>query len=410
MCTTTPAASVAPHPLTLPQPLERADRLPSLSPSTQLREAFQGGAFEDRPYLFRRGAAYLLNIKLRPLGVLGDVQSAPTSKPLLSLRLRVRVVPETLHRRVTTALSPLFSPPVVVGFLAALVFGDLAVFLAGAGSAVGGGGQVISDPTLRLILLVLTLATAAFPRSRPRHHHPLHGQTGVMEAGIYLIWPVFYTDVADACRLDRRGRLRTTSAGVYFNVVMLAAADTAYLATRFGPLLVFIVVTHLEVLYQFLPFVRLDGYWVLSDLIGVPNLADLGPVTARLDDNGRRKLNPLRPRARRAITPWVVLTIAILATNAVLIIPIGLSIFRLTWQPGHARISQHLLDISQGRSPRPADPPPQGVSDHPARRTGQHPAPSIHRPPTKRPNTGYSPPPHRLQAPAHPHRNIKWLR
>ena len=33
-----------------------------------------------------------------------------------------------------------------------------------------------------------------------------------------------------------------------------------------------IAVTHLEMLEQLLPFVRFDGYFILSDLAGVPDL------------------------------------------------------------------------------------------------------------------------------------------
>ena len=40
-----------------------------------------------------------------------------------------------------------------------------------------------------------------------------------MGAGIYMVWPAFYTDVTDAYRLPRRARLRTDLGGIYFNAV-----------------------------------------------------------------------------------------------------------------------------------------------------------------------------------------------
>ena len=40
---------------------------------------------------------------------------------------------------------------------------------------------------------------------------------GVLGAGIYVVWPVFYCDVTDAYRLGKAGRLRTDLGGVYFN-------------------------------------------------------------------------------------------------------------------------------------------------------------------------------------------------
>ena len=44
-------------------------------------------------------------------------------------------------------------------------------------------------------------------------------------------------------------------------------------------LLLVIAIMHLEMLEQLLPFVRFDGYYVLSDLVGVPDLfARVGPI------------------------------------------------------------------------------------------------------------------------------------
>ena len=40
-----------------------------------------------------------------------------------------------------------------------------------------------------------------------------------MGAGLYLIWPAFYTDVSDSYRLSRGGRLRVDLGGLYFNAV-----------------------------------------------------------------------------------------------------------------------------------------------------------------------------------------------
>ena len=37
------------------------------------------------------------------------------------------------------------------------------------------------------------------------------------------MWPAFYTDVTDAYRLDRAGRLRTDLGGLYFNAIFALA-------------------------------------------------------------------------------------------------------------------------------------------------------------------------------------------
>lgn len=40
-----------------------------------------------------------------------------------------------------------------------------------------------------------------------------------MGAGIYLIYPVFYTDVTDSYRLGRWARVRVGLGGIYFNLI-----------------------------------------------------------------------------------------------------------------------------------------------------------------------------------------------
>src|SRR5205085_2142195 len=105
------------------------------------------------------------------------------------------------------------------------------------------------------------------------------GHPGKMGCGIYLAWPAFYTDVTDAYRLGRRARLRTDLGGVYFNAVFVVATAAAYFVTGFEPLLLLIVIQHFEIAHQLLPVVRLDGYYIVADLTGVPDLfARIGPI------------------------------------------------------------------------------------------------------------------------------------
>ncbi len=159
---------------------------------------------------------------------------------------------------------------------------------------------------------------------------------------------MFYTDVTDSYRLDRRGRLRTDLGGVYFNAVAIVAAGLTYFATGFKPLLVFIVVSQLQVLYQFLPTVRMDGYYVVSDLIGVPNLfAFVGPVARSLlrrSSPGHGPLLQLKRRARVAITVWVCLTVPILALNVGFFAAVAPRVLPALWSA--ARRQEHLTSAA----------------------------------------------------------------
>ena len=88
-----------------------------------------------------------------------------------------------------------------------------------------------------------------------------------------------------------------------------------YAATSNEVLLLTIAVTHLEMLEQLLPVVRFDGYFILSDLVGVPDLfARVAPVLSTLFARGRHtRAAALRRPARRIITIWMLCVIPLLA-------------------------------------------------------------------------------------------------
>jgi hypothetical protein len=116
--------------------------------------------------------------------------------------------------------------------------------------------------------------------------------------------------------------LRTDLGGVYFNAIAIVMASGCFLLTGWRVLLIFVAISEVEVLYQFLPFVRMDGYYVVTDLLGLPNLfAFVKPVVASMlgrRHSGQERLDILTRRTRAAIKAWVLLTIPILAIDVCL--------------------------------------------------------------------------------------------
>jgi putative peptide zinc metalloprotease protein len=255
------------------------------------------------------GVAFLVAERLAPLGLVEGLvpEELVRADPMLALRLRAAVVPSRVVRTVARALSPLFLPIIVVGVLAGVAALDVWVF------AVHGLAQavqaVLAQPLLLLILLALVIASAVFHESG--HAAACHyggARPGPMGVGLYLVWPAFYTDVTDAYRLGRRDRLRTDLGGVYFNCVFMLGCGLAYLATGFTPLLLFIPIQHLEIAHQLLPVLRLDGYLIVSDLAGVPDiLSRIKPTLASLLP-GRRAdtaIESLKRGPRIAVTAYI---------------------------------------------------------------------------------------------------------
>ena len=59
-----------------------------------------------------------------------------------------------------------------------------------------------------------------------------------MGAGLYLVWPAFYTDVTDSYRLGRAGRIRTDLGGLYFNAIVVVLTFVWWWATGWEALAV----------------------------------------------------------------------------------------------------------------------------------------------------------------------------
>jgi putative peptide zinc metalloprotease protein len=261
---------------------------------------------------------YLITAKLLPLGIVaaeGAQAAAPKASPLLALRARGTLLPERAANAAGTLLRPLFRWPVVVAVVVSITAADWWLF---AVHGLGGGArQVLRDPADLLVVLGLSLISAMFHECGHAAGCRYGGaRPGTIGVGIYLVWPAFFTNVTDSYRLSRAGRLRTDLGGLYFNLIFMLALAGLYAATSDEILLLVIALTHLEMAEQLLPFVRFDGYYILSDLIGVPDLfARVAPIVKSALPGGRRdpRVTGMRRRARIVATAWVACVIPLLA-------------------------------------------------------------------------------------------------
>jgi putative peptide zinc metalloprotease protein len=96
-----------------------------------------------------------------------------------------------------------------------------------------------------------------------------HGGIGV---GVYWCMPVLYAEVSGAWMLPRLQRAAVDAGGVYFQCTYLIALGTAYLASGATPFLEAMAWTHFLMLHTLNPVLKYDGYWLLTDLGGMPNL------------------------------------------------------------------------------------------------------------------------------------------
>ncbi|MFC6595186.1 hypothetical protein [Kitasatospora paranensis] len=346
------------HPPAAPLPV------PRLTTGLRLHGEYQGGGFTEPRYLARRGDGqvvqltlllhlvagsidgtrdtgaiahqvsarygrevsaenidYLIEHKLRPMGITappggaGTLADAPRSDLLLALTGRRVLLRERQVVRIARSLAWLHRPWVSAAVLTAAVALD--VWLFAFHGALGPVLQVLDQPVLLLAVFGLTVASLLFHEfghaSACRYGGARPGPIG---CGLYVLWPSLYTDVTDVYRIGRAGRLRTDLGGVYFNVVFILGLAGGYALTGRPLFLAAVLVAHVEIVEQLMPVVRLDGYFILGDLAGVPDLfGKIRPTLLSMLPGRpvRPEVADLKRSARAVVTVWVLTMVPLLA-------------------------------------------------------------------------------------------------
>jgi putative peptide zinc metalloprotease protein len=260
----------------------------------------------------------LVEEQLRPLGLLtradGSQPEVRRSNPLLGLRFRFAVTDPERTRRLTAPFMFLFRPFLVVPLMVA--FGAICWWVFFEKGLAAATYQAFQNPGLLMLVLAVTVLSAGFHEFGHAAAARYGGATpGVMGGGVYLVWPAFYTDVTDAYRLGRAGRVRTDLGGLYFNAIVAVAITGCWLATGYDALLLVVATQILQMVRQLTPLVRFDGYHLLADLTGVPDLFHrikptlLGVLPWRWGDPEARAL---KTWARAVVTLWVAVVVPVL--------------------------------------------------------------------------------------------------
>lgn len=287
-----------------------------------------------------------IDAQLLPMGLLqladGSQPEVRKADPLLGMRFRYTVTDPERTRKLTAPFAALFHPLMVVSVSAAFLAACWWVLMVkGLGSATH---EAFANPALLLLVFAITVLSAGFHEFGHAAAARRGGATpGAMGAGLYLIWPAFFTDVTDSYRLGRGGRLRTDLGGLYFNAIVAVAIMGIWWATGFDALLLVVVTQILQMVRQLLPLVRFDGYHILADTVGVPDLFQrikptlLGLLPWHWGDPETRVL---KPWARAVVTVWVLVTVPLLLFSLVMMV---LALPRLLATAWDSVLKQHAL-------------------------------------------------------------------
>jgi putative peptide zinc metalloprotease protein len=96
---------------------------------------------------------------------------------------------------------------------------------------------------------------------------------GGIGVGLYYFLPVLYADITAIWSARRQLRIIANLGGIFSELIYSSVLAGFFLATSKSEYLASAFYLFAKLTIQMNPFIRLDGYWVLSDLTNTPNLS-----------------------------------------------------------------------------------------------------------------------------------------
>jgi CRP-like cAMP-binding protein/Zn-dependent protease len=142
-------------------------------------------------------------------------------------------------------------------------------------------GRFVLDLRTAPVEAAILLTLAFFLTACHELAHALvlvHYERRVITSGFMIFFgsPAFFVDASDVQMLDRGPRIVQAFAGPWAELVLAGVASLVLLAfpeAGFAPLVYrFAVINYFVIFENLIPLLRLDGYWILCDLIEEPDL------------------------------------------------------------------------------------------------------------------------------------------
>jgi len=215
--------------------------------------------------------ANLIHCKLVPLGLMeSQMGESKAERSPVDVNIRFRTLGPRFIEPIASVFQLLCNTVIVSAVLVAAGVGHW--WLYRIHGVAQGIQETIYTPGGVLFVVTLVLLAAVFHEfghaSALKHHG---GKVGSMGMALYIIYPAFYTDVTDNYRLSRWARISTDLGGIYFHLIFTLMSFGAYLTTHRELFLFCVLLVDLEIIQQFVPVIRFDGYWLMADLTGIPD-------------------------------------------------------------------------------------------------------------------------------------------
>ena len=186
------------------------------------------------------------------------------------LMLRITLLPVTLLRYITPYFRFLFQPAFF--WISIMCMSTSAFFLFYFGQISIQFTQNIAPKSMYYIYIMAAMSVIWHELGHVaacRRFGVNHGEIGF---GFYLFMPVCYADVTDAWKVSPQKRIIIDFAGVFMDFVFLHLCFLGFYFFQINWLLFVCGFVLINILFNINPFFRFDGYWALSDALGIPSL------------------------------------------------------------------------------------------------------------------------------------------
>jgi putative peptide zinc metalloprotease protein len=200
-----------------------------------------------------------------------DRRQKPAAKRRDSLLFRAPLFSPEAVLPITNRLQCMFSWPVAAMFMFLAIIAHAAFFRnyglpsRTAVASLSGSQWIVFAILAYSGILIHELGHA----SACRHFGIRHGDIGI---GLYIVYPVFYTNVTNCWSLSRWQRAVIDVGGIYFQIIFSSVCCLGWLFLH-NDIIAFAILSNVvTVLVNLNPFLRFDGYWLLTDLLGVSSI------------------------------------------------------------------------------------------------------------------------------------------
>ena len=146
-------------------------------------------------------------------------------------------------------------------FISFLFFNDIISFI-----------KNINASNLSIYIIVMLFSGLIHEIGHTSAAKAFGAKSGGIGFGFYLLTPVLYADVSNIWILERKKRIIVNIGGIYFELIFASLLVLIAFFIGYKPLFFLPLAIVFKTLFNLNPFMRNDGYWVLSDAINTPNL------------------------------------------------------------------------------------------------------------------------------------------